>query len=252
MHEQPRDYESIPGTYVYDAARGRMGYALEHVLHVAQQGGEPQELQGERSRVSGSALRSAPSSAARCWSATGSECCKVGGNIYYTIKIAFCDGLTFQDVAGMMSGVPKETYAQDDAGGRAQPRGQPLQGRQPRKAGGTEPRMAKIVAGIAVSHVPAIGVAMDKGHDGHSLLGAAVQRLWAGARMARQAWRRMSPSSSTTIMHRAFSLEIIPTFLIGVADKFPIADEGFGPRPGARGARPPRPRLASGGVADPR
>ena len=26
----------------------------------------------------------------------------------------------------------------------------------------------------------------------------------------------------------AFSLQIIPTFLIGVADKFPIADEGFG------------------------
>ncbi len=45
---------------------------------------------------------------------------KVGGNIYYTIKIAFCDGLTFQDVAGMMSGVPKETYAKMMlAGGRS-------------------------------------------------------------------------------------------------------------------------------------
>jgi len=44
---------------------------------------------------------------------------KVGGNIYYTIKIAFCDGLTFQDVAGMMSGVTKEAYAQMMlAGGR--------------------------------------------------------------------------------------------------------------------------------------
>jgi protocatechuate 4,5-dioxygenase beta chain len=29
----------------------------------------------------------------------------------------------------------------------------------------------------------------------------------------------------------AFSLEIIPTFLLGVAAQFPIADEGFGPRP---------------------
>ena len=25
---KPRDYESIPGTYVYDARRGREGYAL--------------------------------------------------------------------------------------------------------------------------------------------------------------------------------------------------------------------------------
>ena len=53
---------------------------------------------------------------------------KVGGNIYYTIKIAFCDGLTFQDVAGMMSGVSKEDLRADDAGRRTRSRRQPLQG----------------------------------------------------------------------------------------------------------------------------
>jgi len=43
----------------------------------------------------------------------------VGGNIYYTIKIAFCDGLTFQDVACMMCGMSTEAYAQMMlAGGR--------------------------------------------------------------------------------------------------------------------------------------
>ena len=61
---------------------------------------------------------------------------KVGGNIYYTIKIAFCDGLTFQDVAGMMSGVAKETYAQMMlAGGRSPDgnryKGETAQGSQP-------------------------------------------------------------------------------------------------------------------------
>ena len=29
----------------------------------------------------------------------------------------------------------------------------------------------------------------------------------------------------------AFSLEIIPTFAIGTAAEFPLADEGWGPRP---------------------
>jgi protocatechuate 4,5-dioxygenase alpha chain len=48
---------------------------------------------------------------------------KLGGNIYYTIKIAFCDGLTFQDVAGMMSGVPKETYAKMMLAGGRNPKG---------------------------------------------------------------------------------------------------------------------------------
>jgi hypothetical protein len=47
----------------------------------------------------------------------------VGGNIYYTIKIAFCDGLTFQDVAGMMSGVSKDTYAQMMLAGGRSPEG---------------------------------------------------------------------------------------------------------------------------------
>jgi protocatechuate 4,5-dioxygenase alpha chain len=48
---------------------------------------------------------------------------RVGGNIYYTIKIAFCDGLTFQDVAGMMSGVPKDAYAQMMLAGGRSPEG---------------------------------------------------------------------------------------------------------------------------------
>jgi protocatechuate 4,5-dioxygenase alpha chain len=47
----------------------------------------------------------------------------VGGNIYYTIKIAFCDGLTFQDVAGMMCSMPKEDYAQMMLAGGRTPEG---------------------------------------------------------------------------------------------------------------------------------
>ena len=57
---------------------------------------------------------------------------KVGGNIYYTIKIAFCDGLTFQDVAGMMSGVPKETYAQMMLAGGRSPEGNRYTDRRPK------------------------------------------------------------------------------------------------------------------------
>jgi protocatechuate 4,5-dioxygenase alpha chain len=48
---------------------------------------------------------------------------KVGGNIYYTIKIAFCDGLTFQDVAGMMCSMPKEEYAKMMMAGGRSPEG---------------------------------------------------------------------------------------------------------------------------------
>jgi protocatechuate 4,5-dioxygenase beta chain len=90
--------------------------------------------------------------------------------------------------------------------------------------------MAKIVAGIACSHVPAIGVAMDKGITGT----AYWDPLFQGYLPAREWLKNLAPDVAIIVYNdhaSAFSLEIIPTFLIGVADSFPIADEGFGPRP---------------------
>jgi protocatechuate 4,5-dioxygenase, beta chain len=90
--------------------------------------------------------------------------------------------------------------------------------------------VARIVAGIACSHVPAIGVAMDKGTTGTPYW----QPLFKGYEPAREWLAKLAPDVAIVVYNdhaNAFSLEIIPTFLIGVADKFPIADEGFGPRP---------------------
>ncbi len=115
----PRDYDDIPGTYVYDAQRGRMGYALNMFC---------MSLNNAENRRS---FKEDPNAYLDRYSLTEEQrrcvrerdwlgMLKVGGNIYYTIKIAFCDGLTFQDVAGMMSGVSKETYvAMMLAGGRS-------------------------------------------------------------------------------------------------------------------------------------
>ncbi len=90
--------------------------------------------------------------------------------------------------------------------------------------------MARIIAGIACSHVPAIGVAMDKGTTGTPYW----QPLFKGYEPAREWLAKLAPDVAIVVYNdhaNAFSLELIPTFLIGVADKFPIADEGFGPRP---------------------
>ena len=116
---QPKDYESIPGTYVYDAGRGREGYALNMFCMSLNKAENRKSFKESESAYLDRFSLSAEQRRAvlqRDWLGM----LKVGGNIYYTIKIAFCDGLTFQDVAGMMSGVPKETYAQMMlAGGRS-------------------------------------------------------------------------------------------------------------------------------------
>jgi protocatechuate 4,5-dioxygenase, alpha chain len=119
---QPRDYESIPGTYVYDSRRGRMGYALNMFCMSLNKVENREDFkQNQAAYLDRFALTTEQRRAVldRDWLGM----LKLGGNIYYTIKIAFCDGLTFQDVAGMMSGVPKETYAQMMLAGGRNPAG---------------------------------------------------------------------------------------------------------------------------------
>jgi len=90
--------------------------------------------------------------------------------------------------------------------------------------------MARIVAGVGTSHVPAIGTAMDKGQTAQPYFAP----LFAGYEEARR-WMDAAKPDVCIIVYNdhanAFSLEVIPTFGIGVAQEFPIADEGWGPRP---------------------
>jgi protocatechuate 4,5-dioxygenase beta chain len=90
--------------------------------------------------------------------------------------------------------------------------------------------MANIVAGIACSHVPAIGAAMDKGITATPYW----EKLFKGYEPAREWLAKLRPDVAIIVYNdhaSAFSLQLIPTFLIGVAEQFPVADEGFGPRP---------------------
>jgi protocatechuate 4,5-dioxygenase beta chain len=90
--------------------------------------------------------------------------------------------------------------------------------------------MAQITAGITTSHVPAIGAALDQGKDGTDYWAP----VFAGYDWTKEWIAREKPDMVVLVYNdhaSAFSLEIIPTFAIGCADEFPIADEGFGPRP---------------------
>ena len=125
------DYESIPGTYVYDSRRCRMGYALNMFCMSLNKAGNREDFkQNQAAYLDRFALTVEQRRAVldRDWLGM----LKLGGNIYYTIKIAFCDGLTFQDVAGMMSGVPKETYAKMMLAGGRNPQGNRYKDEEPK------------------------------------------------------------------------------------------------------------------------
>ena len=90
--------------------------------------------------------------------------------------------------------------------------------------------MAKIIAGVATSHIPAVGAALD--------LGKSSEPYWApvfeGYDRAKEWFKEVKPDAIILIYNdhaSAFSLEMIPTFAIGCAPTFAPADEGWGPRP---------------------
>lgn len=90
--------------------------------------------------------------------------------------------------------------------------------------------MAKIYAGIGTSHVPAIGAAMDLDKTQEDYW----QPLFEGYEPARQWVCDHTPDVAIVVFNdhaSALSLDMIPTFAIGVADEFQPADEGFGRRP---------------------
>lgn len=90
--------------------------------------------------------------------------------------------------------------------------------------------MARITASVYTSHVPAIGAAMDLGktHEPY------WQPVFKGYEYSKQWMKDNKPDVIFLVYNdhaNAFSLDLIPTFAIGTAAEYAIADEGWGPRP---------------------
>ena len=90
--------------------------------------------------------------------------------------------------------------------------------------------MARITASVYTSHVPAIGAALDMGKTQEPYW----QKVFAGYDFSKQ-WIKDNPPDVVFLVYNdhatAFSLDLIPTFAIGTAARYEIADEGFGARP---------------------
>jgi protocatechuate 4,5-dioxygenase beta chain len=90
--------------------------------------------------------------------------------------------------------------------------------------------MARITAGVATSHVPAIGAAMD--------LMKTQEPYWSplfdGYEKSR-AWQKDAKPDVVILVFNdhatSLMLEVVPTFAIGCAEHYRPADEGWGARP---------------------
>jgi protocatechuate 4,5-dioxygenase beta chain len=90
--------------------------------------------------------------------------------------------------------------------------------------------VARIIAGVGSSHVPAIGAALDLGKTEEPYW----KRVFSGFEKSKEWMANTKPDVAIVVYNdhaSAFSVDIIPTFALGCAAEFPPADEGWGPRP---------------------
>ena len=90
--------------------------------------------------------------------------------------------------------------------------------------------MARITAGIATSHVPAIGAAFDQGRD--------RDEYWKPVFDAYDWVKAFEEREEPDVVILAYNdhasammLDVVPTFALGMAEEFEVADEGWGKRP---------------------
>ena len=116
---RPREYDDIPGTFVFDARRSRQGYALNMFCMSLNDAANRDAFKAdEAGYLDRFALTPAQRRAVleRDWIGLLRE----GGNVYYTFKLAATDGMTFQQLAAAEAGVTEDEYlAMMLAGGRS-------------------------------------------------------------------------------------------------------------------------------------
>lgn len=90
--------------------------------------------------------------------------------------------------------------------------------------------MAKIIGGIGTSHVPSIGVALDKG-----LADTPDWKPFFDGYIPGKEWMKAArPDIAVVIFNdhgNSFFLDRVPTFAVGVAESYNPVDEGWGARP---------------------
>ncbi len=107
----PKEYDDLPGTIVFDSDKAREGYHLNMFCMSLMKPENRARFKGdERAYLDQWPMTEAQKQAvlARNWN----RMLELGGNIYFTAKLAATDGLSFQQIAAIMTGATQEAYAQ--------------------------------------------------------------------------------------------------------------------------------------------
>jgi protocatechuate 4,5-dioxygenase alpha chain len=121
-----KEYDDIPGTYVFDFEQARRGYHLNMFCMSLMKAENRKAFKAdERGYLDKWPMTEEQKQSVlnRDWNGM----LALGGNIYFTGKLAATDGLSFQQIAAKMSGVSQEDYMKMMLSG-----GRPIEGNRSR------------------------------------------------------------------------------------------------------------------------
>lgn len=226
-----KTYKLVPGTTIFDSEQSAKGYHLnQFCISLMTADNRAAYLADERAYMDAWPLREEQKRALldRDLNAAIRE----GGNIYFLAKWGAALGLSFQQMAGSMTGMTEQEYRDMMAGGGRSVEGNRIE-RAVLEAGHAQQVSAEhagITGAVFTSHVPAIGAALDHGKTDEPYW----QPVFEGYEYSK-AWERENVPDVVFLVYNdhasAFDQSMIPTFVLGTGASYPIADEGYGPRP---------------------
>ncbi|WP_327417336.1 protocatechuate 4,5-dioxygenase subunit alpha [Streptomyces sp. NBC_01233] len=227
-----KTYKLVPGTTIFDAEQSARGYHLNQFC-MSLMTAENRELYlaDERACLDAWPLREEQKQALldRDLNAAIGE----GGNIYFLAKWGATLGLSFQQMAGSMTGMTEQEYRGMMVGGGRSVEGNRIDHAvlEAAHADPTPPAgHATITGAVFTSHVPAIGAAIDH----HKTDDPYWVPVFEGYEFSKQ-WEKENLPDVVFLVYNdhatTFDQSLIPTFALGTGAAYSTADEGYGPRP---------------------
>jgi protocatechuate 4,5-dioxygenase alpha chain len=103
-------FEDIPGTLLFNADRSRQGYHLNMFCMSLMKHDNREAFRADE-RAYLAKFPMTPEQTKSILDRDWNRMLELGGNIYYTAKLAACDGLSFQQIAALMTGKTQADYA---------------------------------------------------------------------------------------------------------------------------------------------
>lgn len=105
-----KDYDDIPGTYVFDADRSREGYHLNMFCMSLMKAENRKVFKADEPKYLDQ-FPLTPAQREAILKRQYNRMLELGGNIYFTAKLGATDGHPFQHLAAVMTGSTQQDYA---------------------------------------------------------------------------------------------------------------------------------------------